>query len=545
VIDYAALDGGDSDDDFSTPTPPLDVQPIKKKSKLSKKKSDKSNTVYTSTQLDEVNRPVGRCGRPARRPPEEVQFEKELEEALKISETETESSGEVVKKCVEDVLQNGASSAETLLLGPDNNPINVDDDSKKKSTRDCDQDNENKGHSEIKQVELAVKEKTLVVDDDSDEDFSIARTRKKPVVIESDDDDFEDKPRKTQSELAVPKLTKKLSKKRKLDESWVVSASKKKAPKTNLKPLEDSDDEFDIGNTESKPKTRTPPARVSKAKPIIVHDLNDSDQSDAENTETDIEPKPKQKVDNVKKRAPPAKKDLSDYEESSCSEEDSDEDFNPEVKTINKTPAKKSNKKTAAQTSPIIKKAPKTPTVNVQKTTASQIERLTSPPAPTSLKLSKETYNPAKSPLKPLGLHNIPEKLPAPSTPVLPSLKLAPRTPLSFSGPKVTKTPSNLSGPKLAKTPSNHLHKVNSAQSPSLLTAASPSIAKPFQTPSPMGGARPRLGGGKIPAWTPPARVGDVSSRASACASPSLGLRVGLSRNMKVSKPLHNNVKLE
>jgi len=46
----------------------------------------------------------------------------------------------------------------------------------------------------------------------------------------------------------------------------------------------------------------------------------------------------------------------------------------------------------------------------------------------------------------------------------------------------------------------------------------------------------------KLPAWTPPAKVGRNSERGQPCPSPSIGLRVGLSRNYK-SKPLHPSVK--
>jgi len=46
----------------------------------------------------------------------------------------------------------------------------------------------------------------------------------------------------------------------------------------------------------------------------------------------------------------------------------------------------------------------------------------------------------------------------------------------------------------------------------------------------------------KLPSWTPPSKVGLDSDRGQPCPSPSIGLRVGLSRNYK-SKPLHPSVK--
>ena len=47
----------------------------------------------------------------------------------------------------------------------------------------------------------------------------------------------------------------------------------------------------------------------------------------------------------------------------------------------------------------------------------------------------------------------------------------------------------------------------------------------------------------KIPGWNPPSKIGTPGSKSSPLgASPSIGLRVGLSRNFK-SKPLHTSVK--
>jgi len=517
VIDYAAL-GGDSDDDFSSPQSPV-LQ--KKKSKLSKKKSENSKKVYTSTQLDQAEPPIGRGGRPARRQPDELQFEKDLEEALKVSESSmTESSGEILPKNPQSAL--GASSAETLLLDQENIPIEDNEHGDFADNKRTFNENQDK-------ITKIIRDK--INNDDSDDDFTPARTIKKAAVISSDDDDFEVKPSNKQIESAVPKSHMKktaktpvasnstVNKKRKIDDGWVVSTNKKKATnlKKDLKPLESSDDEFEESIRKSKPPPKIIPSRKSKTKATV---MKESEQSASED-------RADEKISNSKKRVASIRQTkydgVSDFEESSDSE-DSDDDFDPEENNKKKTPLKKSVvKKTPAKT---------TPTVQVKKTTPSQIEKLTSPPVSKSpIKSYNSPVKSAKSPVKPLGLHNVPENKPAAKTPVSSHLKLA-RTPSSL-----TRTPLHFSGPKLAKTPSNHLHKVVSSH----LEASSPIVAKPLQTPSPMG-ARPKLIT-KIPSWTPPARIGQASLSAGMSQSPSLGLRVGLSRNMKFSKPLHNKVK--
>jgi len=88
--------------------------------------------------------------------------------------------------------------------------------------------------------------------------------------------------------------------------------------------------------------------------------------------------------------------------------------------------------------------------------------------------------------------------------------------------PGLSSTLSNILGRFNKQTPS----KTPTSLSASTSVSASPST--PVQK--------------KLPAWTPPAKVGRNSERGQPCPSPSIGLRVGLSRNYK-SKPLHPSVK--
>jgi len=127
-VDYAKMGGADSDDDFSSPTPPEQIP--QKKSKLSRKKVTRP-LAKTSTQMDEVLLGEGRAGRPRRRTNEELKFEKDLEAAIKISEVETESSGDLVPvgEGKTDELVHGPSSADTVVFDPQAVDSETDEDS--------------------------------------------------------------------------------------------------------------------------------------------------------------------------------------------------------------------------------------------------------------------------------------------------------------------------------------------------------------------------------------------------------------------------------
>ena len=133
-----------------------------------------------------------------------------------------------------------------------------------------------------------------------------------------------------------------------------------------------------------------------------------------------------------------------------------------------------------------------------------------------------------KSPVK---LKVTPRKEPIPvpnlvnSIPALSSVSASPTT------PGLSSSLANILGKLSSKSVSSAASKqppVSPSPSVSLVTARTPGT--PVQR--------------KLPSWTPPARAGSGSGGSAAVlASPSIGLRVGLSRNFKKTKSLHPSVK--
>jgi len=207
----------DSDDDFSAG---VQIQEsIPKKSKLSKKKNKENvKKPHTSTQKDVPEPITARGGRPARKTAEELQFQRELEEALRISSTDVSSS-----------------SAEIVAVNRDEMGVKKDekerDDLKMTGAVDeilvvSDSSQESVGQTCIGLSSAGKEDLNNVVD--NQEVKEIFKKKRKCGVIESDDDD------EFETEISKPIVKKQRdnpvsekSKKKKIDESWVVSGRKK------------------------------------------------------------------------------------------------------------------------------------------------------------------------------------------------------------------------------------------------------------------------------------------------------------------------------
>jgi len=438
----------DSDDDFSSTTAQEPFLP--RKSKLSKKKNKNKENVkkpHTSTQ-NEVPEPItSRGGRPARKTAEEIQFQRELEEALRISSTDvSSSSAEIVPVNSAHVLVNKAMAAVDEIL----------------VVSDSSQESVNHGLSSAETVDV-IDEKVDTKEDSDDED--IVMKKRKFKVIDSDDEfetEVSRKPATVKPPAVLKQVTTKVNdavKKRKVEETWVVSGNKKTNKTDDLKTT----------------LKRTP-------KPVKKYNGQSSDSEDFS------------------------------VDESGDNEEESDDEFIP-VKTKKKTPVKKSTK-------------PKTPT---------KIPANIPPPIATS--------EPNMSPKKPLGNHN---PIPSPSIPLPKSknmfqhkspIKLAfkPKSPAATASKPPPTIKSITPGPT---TSISSLLKQFQNQTKSTPIMGFKSQTPAFASPSPSTPIQK-----KMPGWTPPARIGTSgSSNLSPGLSPSIGLRVGLSRNFK-SKPLHSGVK--
>jgi len=451
----------DSDDDFSIRTP-MDFVP--KKSKLSKKKNKNKENVkkpHTSTQM-EISEPLtSRGGRPARKTADEIKFQLELEEALRVSSEDVSiSSAEILPVVRKEVEMNGEindSEAQTSDKGKgpvvDVDEILVVSDSQ-----------ESVEHGLSSAETVAIKEGKGDTREDSDEEDIVMKKRQFKVIDSEDEFETEvaSKTATTVKPTNVPESAStkvnEASRKRKAEEMWVVSDKKKRSNK-----LED---------------LKTTLKRT--AKPVKKYT---GDSSDSEN--------------------------FSDDDTDGSDKESDDDEFVP-VKSKKKTPLKKS---TAKRT------PPKHPAKSL-------------PPVSTNV--------PELSPKKPLGSHN---PIPIPAIPLPKSknmfqnkspikLNMNPKSPAIASSKPIPTPKSYTPGPTTSIT-SLLKQFQNQTKSTPVMGVTSKTV-----TPSPSTPLQK-----KIPGWTPPARLGTPGSNSlTPGSSPSIGLRVGLSRNFK-SKPLHSGVK--
>lgn len=223
----------DSDDEFSAVAFP---QEILKKSKLSKKKNKNKENVkkpHTSTQMEVPETLTTRGGRPARKTAEELEFQKQLEEALKLSSEEvSSSSAEIVSVQSKD--EPGVDLKEKALTS---DKVTVKDFDEILIVSDSQESVE--PVQEIRAVkEDPVKDVKGNIREDS-EDENIVATKRKGRVIDSEDE-FEKEVVNNEIEKRLPELPQTVpssaknsasSKKRKVDESWVVTDDSKKPNK--------------------------------------------------------------------------------------------------------------------------------------------------------------------------------------------------------------------------------------------------------------------------------------------------------------------------
>jgi len=285
------------------------------------------------------------------------------------------------------------------------------------------------------------------ITDKSDEEDIVVKKRKHKVI--DSDDEFETEVACKQTPAVEPSKVNEVTKKRKVEETWVISDLKKQKNKTEV--------------------LKTTLKRTIK--PIKKYT---GDSSESEN--------------------------LSGDDIDGDDAESDDEEFVPVKSSKKKTPVKK----TTLNKTPLKSSVPKS------------------------------------SPTKPLGSHN---PIPNPSIPL-------PKSKNMFQNKSPIKLSYNLKSPALTK-PTTTLPQKSFTPGP---TSSISSLLKKFEnqtksTPIPGVASKSAMPTPstpiqqKMPGWTPPARIGTPgSSSTTPGASPSIGLRLGLSRNFK-SKPLHSGVK--
>ena len=342
---------------------------------------------------------AARSGRAARKTAEELRFQKELEEAMRLSSEECSSSSQEIVPC---------RTSKNISVPPS---------------------------SLVESETEIVPSKSSII--------NVTKVAEKPIVSEPKTNEVAQNYGEVVNNL-LKNQSENLTKKRKVDESWVVKEKPRPKPKRVIIESSDDDDDFE--------------------------------DDDSEDDEEDWEEKKKSKA---KARQPIKEK---------------------KKVMIKKSPVKKVSKAK--------EKKPCSPTPNPEgslspKTPLSDHNRLTAMPKCKNMFQSK---NPVK-------------------------LKMTPRKDEVSSKPtSVSNEVQTQSTPGLSSSLANILGKLNSKPSPSTPAGSKSSRTKESLLPS-----TPVQK--KLPSWTPPAKVGSSSGGLGA-ASPSIGLRVGLSRNYR-SKPLH------
>jgi hypothetical protein len=473
----------DSDDDFPGPST------SSKKSRLSRKKSNKENArkPHTSTQMEQPEPIQGRGGRPSRKSREEAKFQDELEAALKMSSEEvTSSSGEVLAPGVPPSAKNDDRGNGIELTEKDIFEEKLD------RTRESPGDNKVK----TPQSKFSGNLKDAVNVEDIMEAEGISQESAR-----------------TEDQAPYTTTTVPLDN----EEEFIF--------KKKVKPIV-SEDEFetDIGIKNSRNKKVDDTVKRRKVDEAWVVSGNKKDLKDPLILRV-------------------LRKEAKKYLDSSASEDEFSDEFVKEVEEDESdeefTPVQ-SKKKTTKIKDPRKKES-----------------KVSTKPEPESLDTNHS------EPTRPLGPHN-------PVSPAPPTIGNSPayRAPrrlnidgsLSKISPQ-TRLPGNFQSPVLSKPPTSAPIRSPIIPTPnpstpspapsisSLLSSLPKSLVKSCPPPSkpsplPTGQKIPSPGVRKMPAWTPPSKVGKLSlSSPIPNSSPSIGLRVGLSRNWKAAKPLHSTVK--
>jgi len=512
----------DSDDDFSDPTP---AQP--KSSKLKRKKAaaptkDKV-TVYTSTQGLEKSLNSSPLGRKSRVSVEEIRFQREIEEALKISSyDDTNSSVEIMTV---DKKEENSSTFDTLPYASsdgENKENEVSDGNAEVST-------DNAGFAAgLSEKEMGpglnkLKEDVPLVEDNGLEQ---KKTRQSPV--------------------------KKFEPKTKKKDTWIVAGGKEQVSKKAVDISTDDETvrkdicviaqvhKSDAGSDCEKAR------RTTKTLHPITED---SEEEDLKNKASSSKKKRAKKMDsdddydmnpvvNTKRKRRSRKLESDDefedqdfgaediVEVDGSEADDSEDEYKPAKKKQqkSKTAAKKASPKT--KTPPAAAK--KTTTAgkkdNAKLEAAGDKEEFTS----VKHKSGNESKSQSAAASKPSPL----------TTPKLPRTA-AIKTPLTAS--KLPASPAPEISSKMLAAGFTKASKVSSPVTTS--APATPILSKP--KPGPVGS----FSKVKIPSWTPPAKIGTGSNNVSSKTPSSLGIspgtgpRLGLSRKMRVLKPLHACVK--
>lgn len=492
----------DSDEEF------VKVDAIRKDSKLSRKSKSRKESApplqpaaFTSTQSELPAGAAGRKERLARRALEESQFQQELEKALRLS---AQKSGPVLdeeKAEVED--------------------LNDKDERLEDRKRGLEEEEEEASDPEGGQ----------------DLPARLADLHRKPVDVQrpssssSIEFDSVETVGSVSSTALTPNSASAAGKKRKIDESWIVN-SKKEAERLTDGPtktdqkmgdqeLEDDDDEVVVGRK----RTKRPAVLVDsdseeedlnerKEKSTMVKSMSQASTQSPPRSPAKLVRKPpgRSKSSGKENRVEESTSSSSESEtEDEEEEEEDEEEFVPRPKKGAAAAKAKGRPKSAKATVQAGKKAAAT---------------LTAKPlaaAVTNVKVGGDRTADLPAGLVPL---------------VAPALPRSLRAAVAACSVPSSVRPAEHSAPASSS--------VRLAMSPSV--SACPPALSPVPSRPPL--QSPGISQVKIPAWTPPARLpgrGDLgkgfASSPTTLISPSIGLRVGLSRNIKVSKPLHSSVK--
>jgi len=510
----------DSDDDFSDPVP---AQP--KSSKMNKKKAVTTKekvTVYTSTQGLEKSSNGSPAGRKSRVSAEELRFQRELEEALKISTNDdTTSSAEIVSVCKKE---ENSSTFDTIPY------VSSDGENKENEvSSSCGSNTEVNNENAAFSAGLSEKE------------MGPGLNKLKEDVVMKEEEEFEHKKSK---QSPVKKFEAKTKKK----DAWIVADDKDKVVKKGLDSSTDdeavrkdirviaqvhkSDAGSDCEKTRRTSKTLQPITEDSEEEDFKIKASSSSKKKRAKkidsdddydcNMDTVVNSKRKRKSRKLESDDEFEDQDFGAEEimEVNDSEaEDSEDEYKPAKKKQQK--AKKASPKTKTKTPPAKKGAAGKKDETKTETTAAKKE-FTS----VKQKSGMESKSSAVAAAKPSPTASKPTG-PAAIKPS-PILSKLPASPALVNSSKVTAAVSS---------------KSSKVSSPLASAPATPILSKP--KPSPIGS----FSKVKIPSWTPPAKVGTGSNSVSSKTpntlgiSPGTGPRLGLSRKMRVLKPLHACVK--
>lgn len=536
----------DSDDDFSPSSPPPPKKDSSKLTKLKKKKKNEKTVVYTSTQIDVSQQSL------QIESPDEKKFNRELKNALRLSPPDdTASSSELVS--VQDC---NPSSADTVdvdelfnpsELGKEPTTVVVEQPDGEletlvgdlKAANNSSQNRQNEPNS-FHSIPDAVSKSSAVVQDQLTKDqfaskLKLQKKKKDGWILKTDLTEKEKVP--LENKINVVVQVHRIDESTEDEKESESNAQKSKAKllcneKTKALPIlsSKSDNCNEAGDVHNDPTPNSPPMRKRKRKPKVIQYDSDSDVYE-EPEEIRVEENDENSLDSDDDYMPKKKKNAKKGRNSS------DKKKKQPIKTSPAT--RKSVAKTESDLKPLVQRS-----TNLPEAAAEPSKKA----LPISPEATPDCYRPSRVTLTKVNATTTPNSTNTrktkpvggdpEDTPTVSKKPRVSRTPAS-SNSSTTRSSEPSAAAGLMLTPMSS-QTDNLRDSPGVI---SKSLLTPKTLPLGMGKTFNQK---KMPAWTPPPRIGNKQTSPKSTtpsASPHLGLRVGLSRNARVLKPLHQSVK--